>query len=174
MKTKFANVRGFDYPYRVTNKGVVYVYNRGAWRKLKTSDKNGYSVVGMRRNGKCVGVRVHRLVARYFVGNPNHYTQINHKDENKKNNRADNLEWCSLLYNINYGNREKKEIPVVQFTKDGKKIGSYRSLSEAARQTGLINMPKKFRSHVDKNKPRVLYGFIWKENGSNCKDKSDK
>lgn len=174
MKTKFANIRGFDYPYRITNKGVAYVYNRGAWRKLKASDKDGYSVVGMRRNGKCVGVRVHRLVARYFVGNPKHYEQINHKDENKKNNRADNLEWCSLLYNINYGNREKKEIKVVQYSKEGKRIAKYRSLSEAQIQTGFNYIAKKFRSHVDYGKPKLLYGFIWRENGNNCKNQSDK
>jgi hypothetical protein len=38
-----------------------------------------------------------------FLNNPNKYDQINHKDENKLNNCADNLEWCTAKYNINYG-----------------------------------------------------------------------
>lgn len=46
---------------------------------------------------------VHRLVAIAFVDNPYKYTEINHKDENPLNNKADNLEWCTRKYNMNYG-----------------------------------------------------------------------
>lgn len=51
---------------------------------------------------------IHRLVAEAFIPNPNCLPQVNHKDENKENNAADNLEWCDSKYNINYGTRTDK------------------------------------------------------------------
>ena len=47
--------------------------------------------------------RIHRLVAETFIDNPMHYPEINHKDENKKNNNVMNLEWCTSSYNKRYG-----------------------------------------------------------------------
>ena len=64
--------------------------------------------------------RVHRLVAQAFIPNPNGYKEINHKDEDKTNNRVSNLEWCDRLYNMNYGTwkdrRKKIATPMYLFT----------------------------------------------------------
>ena len=51
----------------------------------------------------CTHGIVHRLVAEAFIPNPEGLPHINHKDENPKNNRASNLEWCTQQYNCNYG-----------------------------------------------------------------------
>ena len=47
-------------------------------------------------------IKTHRLVAMAFLPNPNNYTDVNHKDFNRKNNRVENLEWCTELYNVHY------------------------------------------------------------------------
>ena len=51
---------------------------------------------------------VHKLVAEHFVDNPNGFKNVNHKDENKENNSASNLEWCDVLYNNTYNDRHVK------------------------------------------------------------------
>ena len=76
-------------------------------------DKDGYMVCNLSTTNKRQQTfKVHRLVALMYVenDNPEVKVQVNHKDENKKNNHYSNLEWCTLHYNINYGLRTKKAI----------------------------------------------------------------
>lgn len=68
-------------------------------------DAFGYVRVCLYANGRGRKFMVHRLVAKAFVDNPNGYQILNHKDEDKSNNQATNLEWCTQKYNINYGTR---------------------------------------------------------------------
>ena len=75
--------------------------------KYKT-DRDGYLSVTLSAKNKRKMFRVHRLVAETFIPNPDNLPQVNHKDENPANNTVENLEWCSVSYNINYGNRNKK------------------------------------------------------------------
>lgn len=94
---------------------------------------------------------VHRLVAMLFIPNQNNLPCINHKDENKRNNHADNLEWCTYKYNSNYGTSierrvmhqdwesiaRKQSIPVEQCDKNGNVITRWDSMMECHRQTGF-------------------------------------
>ena len=76
-------------------------------------DKDGYMVCNLSTTNKRQQTfKVHRLVALMYVenDNPEVKVQVNHKDENKKNNHYSNLEWRTLHYNINYGLRTKKAI----------------------------------------------------------------
>lgn len=74
-------------------------------------EKAGYYSVVLCKDGKMYRKKVHRLVGFIFVENDDieHKTCINHKDENKLNNYADNLEWCTQEYNINYGTARKRQ-----------------------------------------------------------------
>lgn len=97
----------------------------------------GYLKVGIWDGTKKSQEYVHRLVARAFLPNPNGLPQVNHKDENKRNNSVDNLEWCSPRYNMVYGRAPgiraaKRSIPVL-CAETGKVYGSMR---EASKDTG--------------------------------------
>lgn len=96
-------IKGYEERYMISNMGRV----RSRTKILKANTGNTYAQVilnnGDVRHRKTV--TVHRLVAEAFVDNPlpNEYKYINHKDENKRNNKADNLEWCTAKYNLTYG-----------------------------------------------------------------------
>src|SRR6478609_3646962 len=66
----------------------------------KSYDVRGYCRVSIRKNGKVVAAKAHRLVL--FAFDPMGYfegAQVNHKDGNKENNRLNNLEWCTAKHN---------------------------------------------------------------------------
>lgn len=81
--------------YLVTECGRI---KKSCGKELFGSDKDGYIRVYV--NGRLA--RLHRIIAETFVPNPNNYPEVNHKDGNKKNNRADNLEWCSRKQNMRH------------------------------------------------------------------------
>jgi hypothetical protein len=97
-------IDGYDQPYKVSNRGRVL----GKYGILRPYDNGyGYLVVDFRKDGKRKHLKVHRLVAEAFIRNENNLPEVNHKDENKHNNDASNLEWCDSSYNKKYGNGRK-------------------------------------------------------------------
>lgn len=106
MKEIWKDIPGFEKRYMVSNMGRVY--SLLVKRVLKTCVSNrGYELVCLKnKDGKRKQYTIHRIVAQVFVSNPNNYPIINHKDENKLNNRADNLEWCTYSYNNSYGENQ--------------------------------------------------------------------
>ena len=87
--------------YKVSNLGRI---KNEQGKILKTQIRKGYCDVGLHIEGQRQPkiVKVHRLVAKAFIPNPNNYPLVNHKDENKQNNRVDNLEWCTQKENMEY------------------------------------------------------------------------
>ena len=72
-------------------------------------DGRGYLFVHLTNGkGKLKNEKIHRLVAKAFIPNPDNLPEVNHIDENKYNNCVDNLEWCSVKYNRNYGTRYQR------------------------------------------------------------------
>ena len=112
------DVKGYEGIYQISNYGEVIRLmsydSRGHLRNSKilkqSKNKYGYLQLGLHKDGKEKKYLVHRLVAENFIDNPNNYPEINHKDENKQNNSASNLEWCDRIYNVNYGNAQIKRV----------------------------------------------------------------
>lgn len=103
----FGNARSLDR--WITGKGGSKRLLKGK-RKSPIKDTEGYLYFRFSKNGITKNVRVHQAVLQTFNPNPNPkvYTQINHIDENKENNRLNNLEWCTAKDNINYGQHNKR------------------------------------------------------------------
>ena len=88
-----------EFPnYEVSNLGRIKNIRKDKLMTISVR-KNGYCVVKLSDNGTAKECKVHRLVAKAFVPNPNKLFFVNHKDENKENNIYSNLEWCTSLYN---------------------------------------------------------------------------
>ena len=91
-----------------------YVNSRGQRRTvklhvLKTSqDRYGYEKVTLSCYDHKLNTTVGRLVAEKYIPNPQNLPQVNHKNENRLDNRVKNLEWCTAKYNSRYGTRTER------------------------------------------------------------------
>ena len=93
--------------YCIDEYGNIYSYKSRRYISQQ-KHKDGYFYVGLCKDGKRKVFAVHRLVAFHFIENENGFPQVNHKDENKENNEASNLEWCTGKYNSNYGSGKER------------------------------------------------------------------
>ena len=117
MNEEWRPIEGYEGLYEVSSYGRVRSLdrydNRNCFRKGKVlspaKDKNGYLKVVLNCNGKCKTINVHRLVALTFLPNPDNLPCVNHKNEDKTDNRVDNLEWCTVKYNLSYGTARIRE-----------------------------------------------------------------
>jgi len=111
IKEDFKELNDFIglHKYKINSEGVIRNKITKAVKYLNTT-KTGYSEVsakckslGINRNK--VLYKVHRLVAKLFIPNPNNLPEVNHKDGNKKNNCVSNLEWVSRLENMQHASK---------------------------------------------------------------------
>ena len=106
MNEIWKDIKGYEGSYQVSNLGRVKSLNyhrEGIEKILKIDGSTQYKTVMLYRDGGGTRFLLHRLVASAFIPNPNNYPVVNHIDEDKSNNRVDNLEWCTQQYNVNYG-----------------------------------------------------------------------
>lgn len=164
--------------YQVSNYGRVKSmfmnnsqvhYKREKILKNVKRSKNGYYCVSIYENSKLNLTNIHNLVADSFLENKNNYKYINHKDENKENNRIDNLEFCTAKYNCNFGSRNKrisiksinrpksKFEKVIQYNLQGNFIKEYENACVATRETGIGHL----RECCD-GKRKTAGGYIFK------------
>lgn len=164
-------IAGYEGLYLINTNGAIYSFVSN--RLLRYGYlRGGYSFVILVKNKEKKIFRVNRLVASTFLGN-NLKTKlvVNHKDENPRNNKVENLEWITQKENCNYGSRNKKlsvalmnrkdcSRSVLQFTKDGDFIKRYVSIKEAGRQTG-INRADINSCALKKVYRKTAGGFVW-------------
>lgn len=144
MMEIWKDIEGTNGKYMVSNLGRVKNTKRGNFLKPRPKS-DGYVGVHYYVNNKECNKTIHRLVAEHFLPIPKElehlkgtqHLQVNHINEDKTDNRVENIEWCSAKYNSNYGTRIKRRIekvnkPVLQFTKDGDFLAKYESAKDAS------------------------------------------
>lgn len=167
------DVKGYEGLYQVSNLGNV----RSERGILKPQVRqHGYLGVmlyyrGGHKTRHFKQFSVHRLVAEAFIPNPYGYAEVNHIDENKTNNRADNLEWVSHFQNCHHGTAIERRVEkqtngklskaIDQYTLDGKFVAHYPSLAEANRQTGFAqgNICRNLKGDPHYSH---AYGYVWR------------
>ena len=160
------DIDGYEGLYQISDTGeVMNVRTNRIMRAAKQS--RGYLNVVLSKNGEKETFLIHRLVAEAFIPNPENKPEVNHKSENKQDNRVENLEWIWHKDNINYGTHNKRMIeklskPVLQFSKTGEFIKEWSSLIKIHRELGYDcgNISK-----CCKGKLKSAYSFIWKYKG---------
>lgn len=91
-------INGID-GYRVTEDGRVFSEHSNKFRALGSKSNSGYLQLVLKVHGKRKCIYIHRLVAIAFVPNPENKSEVNHKNGNKEDNRAENLEWVTSSEN---------------------------------------------------------------------------
>ena len=184
MEEIWKNIEGYPN-YQVSNMGRIKRLSTGYYRRTEKILKpqlqnNGYLHIKLSQKDKTKCILVHRLVAQVFIPNPNNLPQVNHINEDKKDNRVENLEWCTQKYNINYGNGISKRVKtnkengtykkigeinskirsksILQFSKDNSFIRRWDCIMDVQRELGYDN--KQICSCL-KNRQKTAKGFKW-------------
>jgi hypothetical protein len=168
---EWKDIEGYD-KYEVSSFGRVR--NKKTGRVLKAANNGGYYVVGL-SNKKTNSFRVHQLVAKAFILNPENKPHVNHKDKNGLNNNIKNLEWNTIPEN----NRHRSN-GVIQTTNQNIEIyridlnthqilEQYNSIEDAAKwvlQNNLTDKLDTARSCISSCVRKITkssYGFNWKK-----------
>lgn len=164
------------YPnYQVSNKGrIKSTVHKKELILSPRKEWNGRLFVNLYKNKKMKSVKIHRLVAKAFIPNPENFTQINHKDENPVNNNVENLEWCDAKYNMTYNNLQSRQHllqkrKIGAFDKNFKLLKMFMSATDAANYLVSVKLSKNFKSCIGnicycakRELNSIHYGFIWR------------
>ena len=170
MQEVWKEIEGTNGMYQVSNLGNVKSFTRIKKGRLLKPGRysNGYLFVHFAKDTDKKGERhsylIHRLVAQAFLPNPDGLPQVNHKDENKTNNRVDNLEWCTHLYNQNYGTKNQR-IGEKNKISNGKPVYCIeldRVLCSAAEAARFVGRNPTNVSVVCRGKEKSCAGYHWK------------
>lgn len=157
------NIRSLDR--WITTKDGKKCFYKGEIRKLFLNP-SGYLQLTLNKGCQHKTVKVHRLVMDTFKPNPNPkiYTQVNHIDEDKTNNKLSNLEWCTASENINHGTRnermakkiKEKFTPVLEFDFNKNLLNTYYSVDDFCDERTKANI-----INIINNGCYICYKHFW-------------
>jgi hypothetical protein len=152
--------------YEVSNLGNVRNIVTNKILKGRIS-AGGYPQVSIKidAEGRFKNRYIHRLVALYWIDNPDNKEQVNHKDGNKMNNVIDNLEWVTSSENLLHKSKlygkdlKTSNRRVGQYTKTGELVAEFDSIKAAAASVGS---PRVSVDAALNGRVYTLKGFVWK------------
>lgn len=169
-KEIWKDIPGYEGLYKISSYGNIMNKKNN---NLKYMNRRGYLYVSLWKNNKGKKYRVHRLVAEIFIPKIQGKDVVNHIDENKRNNKVDNLEWCTQQENLKkyFENhktikKSKKRIteyhkpqPVAQIDKKGNLIKIWDSMMQIER---ALNIKSGNISNCCNGKAKTVKGYYWK------------
>lgn len=184
MEEVWKDIEGYEGKYQVSNFGRVkhlpYMLKNisgNHFIKEKICKQHlmnqGYYIVDLYSNNTRKTVLVHRLVAKAFISNPYNYRCVNHLDNNKLNNRVDNLEWCTYSHNIKWsydtndrrskmnwkkGGEHHLAKPIIMIDRNNNIVQKFKSIMDAERQIGIRN---NCIVMCLKGKYKTAGGYVW-------------
>lgn len=173
-------ITGFETLYSVSTKGRVKSFGKGkstnpknnVERIIKPSvGRGGYEKIKLFKDGKRHYFSAHRLVAETFLFNPENKKEVNHKDGNKLNNCADNLEWCTPsenqihafemgLQKRRFGKDNSCSKRIIQLTKEGEFVREWESINQAKKELGYNSMGI-IKCCKKEKRYKTAYGYKW-------------
>ncbi len=177
MKEVWRDVPEFEGRYKISNKGRVKSLKFNGGKKAKilklAMGATGYLLVSLHNFGQTPH-RIHRMVAKNFIPNPERKYEVNHKDGIKTNNIVSNLEWATKSENMlhsyrvlgnkgvwtgKFGKDHTRSKQVHQYSPDGTYIKTWESSTVAGRSLGFSQGNI---STCCTGGAKTSYGFIWK------------
>lgn len=180
MEEIWKDIEGYEGLYQVSNMGRVRSLertrsmNQDRVRKpvpvpgrilVPQKKKAGYLGVVLSKDGKQRNVRIHCIVAKSFLPNPEGKPQVNHINGIKSDNRLSNLEWATNSENQQHAlatglrDMSQRRKAIFQYDMSGKFIRSWNGAVEVEKETG---MSQRYVASCCRGEERSAYGFVWK------------
>lgn len=177
------DIDGYEGRYMVSNLGHVRSMNfRNHGYPMNITPKvnnDGRLWVLLYKDRQTKPMLIHRLVAMAFIPNCDNLPQVNHKDENPKNNCVENLEWCTAKYNVEYSlqrhperrarpwlyglygvkKKRKRNQPIAQINSRGEIVKVWEDSRTIMLETGMSDWSI---SECCRGKRKTAYGFRWR------------